>query len=200
MGSVISRRELLWLAVIAEGGLAVIAGLLGWGLTVPPWEQTRLSLADAGLGVAGCVPMLALFIIPMRWPLGPWRHMHALVDEVIRPIFRRATVLDLALICLLAGVGEEWLCRGFIQAGLIPYIGTWWALAIASLFFGLLHPLSAFYVIFAAVVGVYLGVLMLATDNLLVPTIAHGVYDFAALIYLRSTSEPRRSGSGHAVA
>ena len=36
----------------------------------------------------------------------------------------------------------------------------------------------------AAVVGIYLGLLWLATGNLLVPIVTHGVYDFAALVWL----------------
>ena len=187
----ISRRELLWLAVLAEGGLAVIAGLLGWWLTKPPWQQTHLTLTDAGLGLAASVPMLLLFFVFLKWPVGPWRHMRGLVDDVIRPVFRQATMGDLVLICTLAGVGEEWLFRGLIQGGLAPFVGTWWALAIASVLFGLLHPMSVFYIILAAGFGFYLGGLMLATDGLLGPIIAHGVYDLAALLWLtRGHREP----------
>jgi membrane protease YdiL (CAAX protease family) len=50
--------------------------------------------------------------------------------------------------------------------------------------FGLAHPMSTTYVVLATVVGVYLGGLLLVTDNLLAPIVAHAAYDFVALVYL----------------
>ena len=50
--------------------------------------------------------------------------------------------------------------------------------------FGLAHPITPFYAILAGLIGVYFGWLMIASENLLVPVVAHGAYDFVALIYL----------------
>ena len=36
----------------------------------------------------------------------------------------------------------------------------------------------------AGLIGIYLGWLLAATDNLLVPIVAHAAYDFLALVYL----------------
>src|SRR5271155_3432893 len=103
----ISRREVLGLAVLVEGGLAALACLLGLWLAVPPWQQTKLTALDLALGLAASVPMLASFIFFLRRPWGPWRNMARLADDMILPLFRRSTIADLACISILAGVGEE---------------------------------------------------------------------------------------------
>ena len=51
--------------------------------------------------------------------------------------------------------------------------------------FGALHARTILYAVIAGVVGVYFGVLMEVTDNLLTPVIAHGLYDAVALEYTR---------------
>jgi membrane protease YdiL (CAAX protease family) len=50
--------------------------------------------------------------------------------------------------------------------------------------FGLLHPITPTYAVLAALMGAYLGGVWLASGNLLVPIVAHALYDFIALAYL----------------
>ena len=57
-------------------------------------------------------------------------------------------------------------------------------LLAAALLFGLLHSITPAYAILAGLVGLYLGGLWLACGNLLTPIVAHGTYDFLALVYL----------------
>jgi membrane protease YdiL (CAAX protease family) len=97
------------------------------------------------------------------------------------------------LLSLVAGVGEEVLFRGVIQAGLAERVPAWVAVGVASLLFGAAHWLTASYAVLAALIGVYLGVLFLVTDNLLVPAVTHALYDIAALsILVRLTPDAAR--------
>src|SRR5262249_60186390 len=66
----LGRREIVWLAVLFEGGLAVLACLIGWSAGLPPWATLAWDLRDAALGVAASVPMLALLAACV---LAPWR-------------------------------------------------------------------------------------------------------------------------------
>jgi hypothetical protein len=50
--------------------------------------------------------------------------------------------------------------------------------------FGLAHFISLMYAVLAALIGLYLGILFIAFDNLAVPVIVHALYDFVALTYL----------------
>jgi len=57
-------------------------------------------------------------------------------------------------------------------------------LAIASIVFGLAHPMSVTYAVLAGAIGVYWGWLLMASENLLVPIVTHTAYDFVAIVYL----------------
>ena len=50
--------------------------------------------------------------------------------------------------------------------------------------FGLGHHMTSAYAILAGLLGLYLGLLLMVFDNLLVVMLVHGLYDFAALVYL----------------
>ena len=104
------------------------------------------------------------------------------------PLFRQATLTQLAVISLMAGLGEELLFRGVIQGKITQVVGgpagNWVGAIVAALLFGLAHSVSLTYAILAALIGLYLSWTWLATGNLLVPIAAHTVYDFVALVYL----------------
>jgi membrane protease YdiL (CAAX protease family) len=183
-----TRRLVLVLALICEGGLVGVALLLGWLLGQSPFAHWHWSWNDVALGAAASLPMLALFLSLLRWPLGPLKKIKHFTDEVIRPVFGVCTLWDLVLISLLAGVGEEMLFRGVVQPALSDWLGLWAGIVVASLLFGLAHPITPLYVVLAAGLGFYLGWLWLVTDNLLVVIAAHAIYDLAALLFV--TEDP----------
>jgi membrane protease YdiL (CAAX protease family) len=66
--------------------------------------------------------------------------------------------------------------------------------AATAVAFGLAHALTVTYAVLAALVGGYLGWLHLASGNLLVPVLAHALYDFIALrLLLRVKPTPTSS-------
>jgi membrane protease YdiL (CAAX protease family) len=179
------RRSIVFLAIAVEGGLVVLAVILGWLLDQQPFDQFRWDAADAGVGLAATLPMLALFFAMLRWPVGPLRHIKKFSEEVLRPLLAPCTVIDLLGISALAGIGEEMLFRGVLQGYFTGRLGPWPALALASLLFGLMHAITATYAVLAALLGFYLGWIYLASgNNLLAVTLPHALYDFVALLYL----------------
>lgn len=185
------RHRVLLLTVAFEGGLAILAWPLGWLLQHRPLATLTGSLPAVGLGLLAAVPMIGGGLIFSWWPVGPLRRIRQFVDEFLRPFFLRCTLADLAGISLLAGIGEEMLFRGVVQAYLMDRLGRWTGLGLASVVFGLLHAITPTYAVLATLAGIYLGVVWLATGNLLVVIVAHAVYDFVILTYLlRSRSEP----------
>jgi membrane protease YdiL (CAAX protease family) len=128
--------------------------------------------------------MLLIYFIFLRLPYRPVVRIRELVDEVLRPLLGSCTVLDLALLSLLAGVGEEMLFRGVVQPALGNWLGVWPALALASLLFGLLHPINLLYIVLASLFGCYLGWIYVISGNLLGPIVAHALYDFIVLVYV----------------
>src|SRR5207302_1463392 len=107
------------------------------------------------------------------------------VDEVVKPLFRKCTLFDLALIALLAGAGEELLFRGTLQPLFVGWLGDLWAgLILASILFGLAHLITPTYAVLASLVGLYLGWFAHQFDNLVEVILAHALYDFVGLVYL----------------
>jgi hypothetical protein len=183
-GVVGQRRQLLLIGTVAEGGLAGLAWLLGWLLDQPPLESFQWGFGDAAWGAAASLPMLLAFWFLLHWPLGPFASIKDFCDEVARPLFRPCTLLDLALISLLAGVGEEMLFRGVLQGAIGRWLGPWVGLAVAGSLFGLAHLITPTYAVMAALFGFYLGWLWMVNGNLLTAITAHALYDFLALVYL----------------
>jgi membrane protease YdiL (CAAX protease family) len=178
------RQTLILIAVAVEGGLILLAWLLGWYFEQPPAAQFDWGPQGVLLGLAATVPMLLVFLALLRWPVGPLERVKQFCREVIRPIFAPCTLLDLFGISALAGFGEEMLFRGVLQGAFAHSLGPWAALALVSLLFGLLHAVSLPYAVLATLMGAYLGAVHLLATNLLVVVVAHGLYDFLVLLWL----------------
>jgi membrane protease YdiL (CAAX protease family) len=179
-----SPKQILFAAIAFEGGIGVLAVVLGWLFARPVWEAMRWEAAAVLWTVVATLPLAVMLVAIDRWPIGPLRGLKRLVDETLVPMFSGCRIWHFALISALAGIGEELLFRGLIQASFVGWLGTWPAIIAASLLFGLAHPLSKTYIAAATAIGVYLGWLFVATGNLLVPILVHALYDFVALVYM----------------
>ena len=187
-------------AVAFEGGLGLFAVFLGWLLGNGPWEtmvgrplgEWRDALL---LGLVGTVPMVLALLCMDRWPGWPFCQTKQFLQNQIVPLFADLSVGQLMLLSLAAGIGEELLFRGLVQAGVIAWIGPpnglFAGLVLASVIFGVCHWLTTMYAILATLVGLYLGWLFLISGNLLTPIVAHALYDFVALVYLVKSRESR---------
>jgi membrane protease YdiL (CAAX protease family) len=178
------RQVVVLLAVCVEGGLIVLSLALGWFLEQPPLARFAWSGHDGLLGLAATVPMLVAFALAQRWPVGPLGRIKQFTDTMLCPLLAPCSVLDLLGMSVLAGLGEEMLFRGVLQPSFARWMHPILALALASGLFGLLHAVTAGYAVLAALMGAYLGWLYDRTGNLLVPALAHALYDFLVLLYL----------------
>lgn len=176
------RRAFMQTALLVQGGLVVLAFALGWLSGERFWVDASFTLYAIGLGLLGCAPLV---VAAIGLANAEWRWARSLQHDFDRLIelFRACTVTDLFIVSLLAGVGEEALFRGVLQAYAADLMHPWLAIAIVSIIFGALHAVSRAYAIGVTVIGVYLGAIYYWTDNIVVPMIIHGAYDFIALIY-----------------
>jgi membrane protease YdiL (CAAX protease family) len=180
----ISPGRMVLVAVLFEGSLAVAAVLLGWLIGYDPLVSVHWTWSAAACGAAATLPPLVMMVWCTHTSWAPCQALTRLVRELILPHFAQATWLDLLLISLATGVGEELLFRGLLQATIADWLDPWSGLALASLFFGLAHSLTRTYAVLATLLGGYLGGLWMACDNLLAPIVTHALYDFLALLYL----------------
>jgi uncharacterized protein len=151
---------------------------------VPPFGQFRFDAGALGSGIGATLPPLGLLWWCLRTEWGPMRRLVSLVVNHVSPYLAGASAGGIVLLSLMAGVGEEVLFRGVIQAGLSERLPAWLAVGIAAFLFGVAHWLTMSYAVFAALIGVYLGILFLLTGNLLVPAVTHALYDIVALSVL----------------
>lgn len=161
----------------------VIAAGLGWVLQQPWWADMHWSLPDTAAGLLASLPPFLLFLILLRSSCRPLMDIRSFLESELAPIFAGWSLARLAILSLLAGVGEEVLFRGVLQGWLSRAWGTVPGVITASILFGSAHPMSRAYILLAGLIGAYLGVLWLATGNLLAPVVTHASYDFIALVY-----------------
>jgi len=184
-------------AVVFEGSLALVAVAVGWLFNFSPLEKLRMTASDWWLvlliGAGATIPMFGGLAIIQRISWRPVVRLRDVAGQVLSQLLGRCTTAELAVISLCAGVGEEVLFRGLLQGGIAAWIGaphgTWIAVTVSSLAFGCAHAITRTYALLAALAGAYMGVLFLWTDNLLVPIVAHAVYDFGAMLYVLRTGD-----------
>ena len=162
----------------------LVALAVGAWTGVSPFAALTWSWRGLAWGFLATAPLL----LGLRWTLRtqwlPVARLVRLAQARLRPIFAGSTATDLVLVAALAGLGEEALFRGAIQTALAGHLPIWAAIAVTAAVFGLAHFLSPAYAVLAAIVGAYLGWLFVITGNLLVPVVAHALYDLVALAVL----------------
>ncbi|MEO0396708.1 MAG: CPBP family intramembrane glutamic endopeptidase [Cyanobacteria bacterium P01_A01_bin.137] len=116
-----------------------------------------------GLGITA-----ASGVLYRIWPTYR-RSAEVYLDYILKPL----VLPDVLWLGLLPGISEELLFRGVM----LPALGAnFWALGVSSLCFGLLHMSDLRqwpYMLWATCVGGLLGYSALASQNLLVPVVAH---------------------------
>jgi membrane protease YdiL (CAAX protease family) len=174
---VIAASRLLSVVLATQAGLAVaaVAGARVAGVALSWGDPLR----DAAIGALVAVALAAANLALIERPVGPLRALRDAVDEVLVPTFGGVTRPQILAISAAAAIGEELFFRGFLQ----PVAG----LLAASLAFGAAHVAGARMVVFgvwAAVMGLVLGGLVVATGGISASISAHACYDVLAFTYL----------------
>ena len=187
------RGSFLNLAGGVEGGMVLLALGLAWLFELDLWGLVTWDRQTGVACMAGLLPMVMLFGLTWRWPVGPLQGIKGKVQEIMGPPLAACRWYDLVLLAAVAGLGEELLFRGVLQTGLDQGLGKGMGLVLASILFGLMHAVTPAYAFFAGGMGLYLGSLLYLwlPPNLLVPIIVHAVYDLIAFAVLRADHQRR---------
>jgi membrane protease YdiL (CAAX protease family) len=164
------------LLVGVAAGWSALRGLDLSAALRPSFAHLVLGVA-CGVALAATLPLITAPWARRTFLLRGLRRAWDTLESGLGPGLTKTEVLVLALG---AAVSEELFFRGVVQAEL--------GLPLASVLFGLLHPLGVAYVVWASVAGAGLGMLYLATGSLLAPAVAHGTYNLLALTYLKRRS------------
>lgn len=194
----------VWTAVLVEGllvGLAIgfsFLGLFDHGqylsemskALLVSWKGASWLLA----GVASSIPLIVCHWIIEKTQPAFYQPMRRLVENFFYPMFARSSWVELLIVSLVAGFGEElffrWCLQGGISSMLASSLAPWAVGSIsilaAGVAFGLCHFVSNTYFIMATVAGIYFGVVMVVFDSWVVAAVAHALFDLYALIKIRS--------------
>lgn len=180
------RKDFVFVALLFEGSLVGVAAGLGWWFKIDVPGQLTWDVRGILGGLVATVPMLVMFGLANRFPIGPLRKIKQFLHEALGPSLRICRWYDLILVAAMAGIGEELLFRGVLQ----PLTGPVWS----NVLFGLVHFITPAYALLAGLLGGYLAWVLDLSGNLLAPIIAHALYDFVAFLVV--ARECRRTEIG----
>jgi membrane protease YdiL (CAAX protease family) len=170
----LDRDQFLRLAIPFEAALVPLAAGLAWafGISLPD----HLQRPEYGLlmGGAATIPPLICLVGLRESPWPPFRRVGDFLSGVLGPALTRCSLGELAVVAILAGLGEELLFRGALQ----PVLG----LALTSLIFAGAHFITPTYAVLTGLMGLYLGWLFETSKNLWVPIMTHALYDYVAFL------------------
>lgn len=202
-------------ACLFELGIGVVGMLVGWLIGVdvraylPRLDRLEVALLakQLALGVAAAIPMLLVVRMIMKIDHPAITEIKTVGDSSLMAGLLKLTGPELLVVSLCAGVGEELAFRGCLLPAFIqlmdyllgsqtPYqvgdgfaevspIAIAVAVAISALAFGAVHAITRLYAVMATVMGVVFGLLMVFTDSLIVPIIAHAVFDAVQFLQAR---------------
>lgn len=190
------HHPILGLAILFEGGMFVVAVGLGALLGKPALGEFTMTIQSFAWGAAAAFPPLIVVWACLDSSWAPFQNLARTFDERVVPLFRNSTTLEMGVIALLAGVGEEALFRGVFHIALRDATSVVVAVVVVSIVFGLLHFVSLTYAVMATLIGAYLAGLLIVFDNLFVPMTTHAVYDFIGLVVLIKHRPRTPSGVG----
>ncbi|MFV1997687.1 MAG: lysostaphin resistance A-like protein [Acidiferrobacterales bacterium] len=180
-----SKSRFLWSLYVTELVLVLISLVVTRvfrGSYLP--FDFEFGLNSTLLGLAAAVPIGLAVVLMMAGPIARLSLIKRAMSQILQKLrrsfglsIRSLSAIDIVLLSLAAGIGEELFFRGMLQS----FVGVWWAAAI----FGLLHALTPAYFVLATAIGVWFGLLYELSDNLLIPMLGHATYDIFALYLLQ---------------
>lgn len=175
--------QFLLSAGLFEGGLLVVAFVLGWILGVNPTAELQWTTEGFGLGAVATIPMLLLLAACFLSTAGGIRQIRNFLRDVLGPVLDQCRLIDIIFLAMLAGVCEEVLFRGLLYQWSRDWNPTL-AIIMTNVLFGLAHSITPLYAWLAGIIGLYLTALMFLgpSPNLLIPITTHTVYDFIAFL------------------
>lgn len=189
-GPVLERpgdRRLARLLALAYGALGAAGGVLayffagGHPLAHPrPWLALP-KVASMSASIALGVALAFCIVVVTRWTVVRYEWARSLHLE-LRPVARRFSQQEIWLVAALSSLGEELFFRSF----LVPTMG----LIGSTILFGVLHQVRGrsrwVWAAWAAVVGLLLGGIFVATGSVLGPIVAHALINGINLTFLKA--------------
>jgi membrane protease YdiL (CAAX protease family) len=183
--------------LLTIGTMWLLAAIVTWlagndGLWYPPRRlapSMRLEHVPYAAAIAVTVALLVGFIGPVVFA----RRTPRSVVQQLEPIRfmlpeSSAQRWTFALVCITAGIAEEWIYRGFLLHYLtvaFPTLNGWWIVVAAAVMFGIAHAYQGRTgTILTGVLGFVFSLLYIRLGSLLIPMILHTLLDLRVFLLL----------------
>ena len=189
----LSKSQFLWIASAFEGGLVLVAYVLGGWVSIDPLESLRLDVTAAFWGVLGSLLLYCLFMVSER--MEATRAIREFLIDKMGGLLASCSSLELLYLGCLAGLTEEILFRGVLQPWLERDWGWAGGLIFSNLVFSLVHWITPTYALLAGLCGLLLGFMLdIGPErNLLAPILTHAIYDFMAFMVVAQAWRERQA-------
>ena len=177
------RTFLIIISGTALMGLAAIG--LSFVFNTPLGPQLTLDINAVLIGIIATTPLTAFLWWFSNTTLEHFAAFRRSQIKFFSEVGFTFTPRRIALMAIAAGISEELLFRGVLQTWGAAFAPELLVIIVTNVLFGMMHMRTALYAVIAGLVGMYLGVLYMLTDNLLAPIAAHALYDAVALEYTR---------------
>jgi membrane protease YdiL (CAAX protease family) len=186
LATIVSRP--LWLELPVA--LLLLAAALEWEYWrhVGLWQVWRWSLWCVPWSVLAALPsvvLIGLLESPLRQRVRWLQEFREHMTTSFAAFLGALRWPEMVILSGLAGFSEEVFFRGILQ----QEIGA----VYASLVFGMLHAISLPYIVWATLMGGYLGWLLQVTQTLWVPILTHTIVDIIGLWYIRRIATLRQT-------
>src|SRR5262245_13660045 len=100
------------IALLFEGALGAAALVVGWfcgywpAIGIESDIPIQRQLLAIGSGLVAALPLLVALITIDQFPLGPFRELRTVAERIIRQMFGGASLLQLGVVSVAAGIGE----------------------------------------------------------------------------------------------
>jgi len=175
--------QLFFSGTAFEFVLAAIAVAIGKYLDVSALGAGfDLSPESIGAGLLWTLAPLAFVSSIRLLELEELKEIEAITQEFAQKLFVGRSKFQLALFCFSAGFGEELLFRGIFHQKLELLFGFVPAASIVAAGFGSAHFLTPAYFAISGLSSFIFSYMFASSgNNIVVPVIAHAVYDYVAL-------------------
>ena len=189
-------NDLLRLVMISQLVVVLTPALLMTVMLTRSPRQTLL-LRKPPLATLSAAVLLALFLHPVAARFGEFvQYLYPIRKEVTEQLSRMLSQAPsvwhlLMLMAVTPAICEELAFRGFILSGLRHVGHKWWAIAISSVFFGILHGVLQQSIV-AATVGLVIGFIAVQSGSLFPCMMFHLTHN--SLTILAASFNPKDLG------
>lgn len=188
MNNFYNKKTIIFATLISEGLLLLIWFI--WHKTINQLINFNLDFRALYLSILFTLPLIILNFIIFTKARRP--EFKKFINSYVLPLCDSLNLSMIIFVAIIAGVCEELFFRDFLLQFTKNYLGEFIAIIISSLAFSAIHfvnKIKEYFLIFVIYffIGIYFALIVKFTNNITIAIITHSLYDFLAILLLKSS-------------